>query len=112
MPGRLIARPVVPFDQLILFGREWITASFWQDWYGILPLLVGSIMVSIVALVIAVPFGVAAAIYVSEIARPNEKTIHQAVHRIHFRDSVGGARIFRHRGCRRSGSRRFAIALV
>ena len=26
-----------------LFGREWITASFWQDWYGIIPLLVGSI---------------------------------------------------------------------
>ncbi len=56
-----------------LFGRDWITASFWQDWYGIIPLLVGSIMVSIVALVIAAPVGVAAAIYVSEIALPNEK---------------------------------------
>src|SRR5207237_6358409 len=56
-----------------LFGRDWITASFWQDWYGIRPLLVGSIMVSIVALVIAIPFGVSAAIYVSEIALPNEK---------------------------------------
>ena len=53
-----------------LFGRDWITASFWQDWYGIRPLLVGSIMVSTVALVIAVPFGVAAAVYVSEIAGP------------------------------------------
>ena len=56
-----------------LFGREWITASFWQDWYGIIPLLVGSIMVSIVALVIAVPLGVGSAIYVSEVASPNEK---------------------------------------
>src|SRR5450759_5209686 len=28
-----------------LFGREWVTASFWQDWYGIIPLLVGSILV-------------------------------------------------------------------
>src|SRR5205823_8786827 len=37
-----------------LFGRDWITSSFWQDWYGIIPLLVGSIMVSIVALAIAV----------------------------------------------------------
>src|SRR5262249_27811076 len=35
-----------------LFGREWITASFWQDWYGIIPLFVGSLLVSIVALVI------------------------------------------------------------
>lgn len=21
------------------FGRKWVTASFWQDWYGIIPLL-------------------------------------------------------------------------
>ncbi len=58
-----------------LFGRDWITASFWQDWYGIRPLLVGSIMVSFVALLIAVPVGVAAAIYVSEIAARGEKAV-------------------------------------
>jgi phosphate transport system permease protein len=58
-----------------LFGREWVTASFWQDWYGIVPLLVGSVMVSIVALVIAVPLGVASAIYVSEVASVPEKKL-------------------------------------
>ena len=58
-----------------LFGTEWVTASFWQDWYGIVPLLVGSVMVSIVALVFAVPLGVAAAIYVSEIAARGEKRL-------------------------------------
>jgi phosphate transport system permease protein len=58
-----------------LFGRDWITASFWQDWYGIIPLLVGSIMVAIVALVIAIPLGVSAAIYVSEVASPAEKSL-------------------------------------
>lgn len=58
-----------------LFGHDWITASFWQDWYGIRPLLVGSIMVATVALVIGVPFGVAAAIYVSEIASRTEKKL-------------------------------------
>ena len=31
------------------------TNSFWQDWYGILPLLTGSVLVSLIALVIAVP---------------------------------------------------------
>ena len=56
-----------------LFGREWVTASFWQDWYGIVPLLVGSVMVALVALLIAVPLGVASAIYVSEVASPHEK---------------------------------------
>jgi len=56
-----------------LFGLDWVTASFWQDWYGIIPLFVGSLMVSVVALVIAVPFGVTSAIYVSEVASPAEK---------------------------------------
>ena len=58
-----------------LFGRDWITASFWQDWYGIIPLLVGSIMVSAVALLIAVPLGVCSAIYVSEVAGRREKAL-------------------------------------
>lgn len=58
-----------------LFGRDWITASFWQDWYGIIPLLVGSIMVAAVALLIAVPLGVCSAIYVSEVAGKREKSL-------------------------------------
>ena len=56
-----------------LFGTEWITNSFWQDWYGVLPLLTGSLMVSAIALLIAVPLGVCAAIYVSELASPWEQ---------------------------------------
>jgi phosphate transport system permease protein len=58
-----------------LFGTNWITASFWQDWYGIIPLLVGSVMVSVVALLIAVPLGVCSAIYVSEVAARGEKAL-------------------------------------
>ena len=66
----------IPFYKTLtgfLFGREWLTASFWQDWYGLIPLLVGSLLVSAIALVIAVPLGVSAAIYVSEIAGVKEK---------------------------------------
>ena len=58
-----------------LFGTNWITASFWQDWYGIIPLLVGSIMVAAVALMLAVPLGVCSAIYVSEVAARGEKSL-------------------------------------
>jgi phosphate transport system permease protein len=58
-----------------LFGTQWITASFWQDWYGIIPLFVGSLLVSVVALLLAVPLGVCAAIYVSEVASPIEKSL-------------------------------------
>ncbi len=56
-----------------LFGREWLTASFWQDWYGLIPLFVGSLLVAVIALIFAVPLGVSAAIYVSEIASAKEK---------------------------------------
>lgn len=54
-------------------GSQWLTASFWQDWYGVLPLLVGSLMVSMVALALAVPLGVGAAIYVNQLASPREQ---------------------------------------
>jgi phosphate transport system permease protein len=70
-------KPVPAYRALttFLFGTSWVTASFWQDWYGIIPLFVGSLMVSIVALVIAVPLGVSGAIYVSEVASPVEKSL-------------------------------------
>jgi phosphate transport system permease protein len=58
-----------------VFGRDWITQSFWQDWYGIVPLLVGSLLVSFTALCLAVPLGIGAAIYVSQIASPREQRL-------------------------------------
>jgi phosphate transport system permease protein len=58
-----------------IFGRQWLTASFWQDWYGVLPLFVGSLMVSMIALTLAVPLGVGAAIYVNQIASPTEQRL-------------------------------------
>ncbi len=58
-----------------VFGREWITQSFWQDWYGILPLLVGSLLVSLAALCLAVPLGIGAAIYVNQLASPREQRL-------------------------------------
>ena len=70
-------RPV-PWYQSIsafLFGREWLTASFWQDWYGIVPLFMGSLMVSLVALLLAVPMGVGAAIYVNQISSAAEQRV-------------------------------------
>lgn len=56
-------------------GREWLTASFWQDWYGILPLLAGSLLVSAIALSVAVPLGVAGAIYVNQVASAREQSL-------------------------------------
>jgi len=65
----------VPWYKAIstFFGTEWVTNSYWQDWYGLMPLLVGSIMVSFIAMLMAVPLGVCSAIYVSEIAGAKER---------------------------------------
>ncbi len=71
-------RKPVPFSQTFtafVFGREWNTASFWQDWYGIIPLFVGSLMVSTVALLLAVPLGIGAAIYINQLASPLEQRL-------------------------------------
>jgi phosphate transport system permease protein len=55
------------------FGRKWVTASFWQDWYGIIPLFMGSLLIACLALLLAIPLGVAAAIYVNQVATPREQ---------------------------------------
>jgi phosphate transport system permease protein len=57
------------------FGREWVTASFWQDWYGVIPLFTGSLLIAFLALLLAIPLGVAAAIYVNQVARPVEQKV-------------------------------------
>jgi hypothetical protein len=55
----------LPRDHDISFGTNWMTASFWQDWMRIIPLLAGSIMVAAVALLFAVPLGGVGRDYVS-----------------------------------------------
>ncbi len=50
-----------------LFGRNWYPISD-PPQFGILPLILGSLFVTFGAIVIAVPLGVAAAIYTAEVA--------------------------------------------
>ena len=71
------SKPIPAWKALttFLFGPRWLTASFWQDWYGVVPLFVGSLLISLVAMVIAVPFSVLAAIYVNQIAGSKEQAI-------------------------------------
>lgn len=70
-------KPVPTTDTVtgFLLGKQWLTASFWQDWYGIVPLFVGSLMVSVIALFLAVPLGVGAAIYINQFSSPREQKL-------------------------------------
>lgn len=54
-----------------LFGTEWISLS---GKYGVLPLLVGSFWVTLIALAISVPIGIITALYLSEYASKKERT--------------------------------------
>ena len=58
-----------------LTGKDWVTGGEWQDFYGILPLAAGSLMISIVALIIAIPTGIGAAVYVNQFASLREQAI-------------------------------------
>lgn len=53
-----------------LIGRDWYPISA-PARFGLVPLLAGSLMVTLGSVIIAVPLGVAAAIYLAEVARPS-----------------------------------------
>lgn len=55
------------------FGSAWLTNSSWQDFFGFVPLLAGSVVIALIAIVIATPLSVAAAIYTNQFASDREK---------------------------------------
>ncbi len=58
-----------------LFGTEW-TPLFEPPSFGVLPLVLGTFMVSLIGMAVAIPLGLGAALYLSEYARPRvRKTI-------------------------------------
>ncbi|MFQ5470880.1 MAG: phosphate ABC transporter permease subunit PstC [Gammaproteobacteria bacterium] len=55
-----------------LWKTRWVPVSFIAETYGIIPLIIGSVLVTLIATVFMIPFGVLGAIYVAEIATPKE----------------------------------------
>jgi len=55
-----------------LWGKSWYP-TYNPPEFGLLPLILGTLWVTLGALIIAVPLGVAAAIYISELATPKIK---------------------------------------
>lgn len=56
-----------------LFDSRWIPVSFQKEIFGIIPLITGSVLVTAIATVFLIPFGVIGAIYIAEIATFFEK---------------------------------------
>lgn len=70
-------KPVSIFSVIgaFFFGTQWITNSSWQDFFGFVPLLTGSLVIAAIAILIATPISVVAAIYTNQFASDREKEI-------------------------------------
>lgn len=58
-----------------LWDSRWIPVSFQEQRFGVLPLLTGSVLVTFLATIFMIPFGVISAIYLSEVAVKSEREI-------------------------------------
>lgn len=58
-----------------LSGKEWFPTAQPVAQFGVFPLLMGTLWVSILAILIALPFGLATAVYMAEIASPNVRSL-------------------------------------
>jgi phosphate transport system permease protein len=74
----LVQETVVFFGEVgvgdYLFGTDW-SPLFEPASFGVLPLVLGTFLISAVAMLVAIPLGLGAAIYLSEYAHPRTRKI-------------------------------------
>jgi phosphate transport system permease protein len=63
----------VPIGEF-LFGTEW-TPLFATPRFGVLPLVAGTVLVSVIAMLVALPMGLLSAVYLSEYAEPRVRRV-------------------------------------
>jgi phosphate transport system permease protein len=72
-------REAVPFIKQpglgTLLDSRWEPVSFVQQRFGVAPLVTASLLVTFLATLLAIPFGLISAVYISEIASPLEREI-------------------------------------
>jgi len=56
-------------------GKEWIPTSVPSPQFGVLPLVLGTLWVSLIAILIALPLGLGVAVYLSELANDGTRKI-------------------------------------
>lgn len=72
-----LAKEAVPFlkepGASRLLDSRWNPVSFQKEAFGLLPLVTGSLLVTLMATLLAIPFGVCGAVYLSEVANAKER---------------------------------------
>jgi len=71
--GALTFREISVLD--FSFGRSWQPTSVIKPEFGTMPLVYGTMIVTLIAMAISVPIGIMIAIYIAEVANPTEKEI-------------------------------------
>lgn len=70
----LVVPSVAFFDEVtvteFLFGTNWAPGRGSQTSYGVLPIVVGTLNITLIALLVAVPIGLLSAIFLAEYAQP------------------------------------------
>jgi len=74
-----LGREALPFLQQrgwsALLGTRWVPVSLEQESFGLLPLVSGTVLVTVTSMIIAGPVGICAAVYIAEIAGPGERRV-------------------------------------
>ena len=91
-------------------GRQWYPTATPAPQYGLIPLLAGTLWVSLAAILIALPLGLSVAIYMAELADSRLRRMLETRDRAAGRHSVGRLRILRARRGRAAGTRRLRPA--
>ncbi len=77
--GLLVYTSVPAFKEIdfwaFLTGAEWNPTSYYEAKYGVVPMLVSTLMVTLGALLIAIPLGIGTAAYLSDVAGPRTREI-------------------------------------
>jgi phosphate transport system permease protein len=73
--GLALFKSISPLS--FLFGKNWYPISEPAQ-FGILPLILGSLLVTLGAAIISIPIGVGCAIYIAEVAPPKTKEVLKA----------------------------------
>ena len=79
----LLSTSIPAFQEIhfkdFLLGSDWNPTAYGEPKYGILPMLVSTFMVTIGALVMAIPLGIGTAAYLSDVASPKVREIAKPV---------------------------------
>lgn len=94
-----------------LGGKLWYPTAQPAPQFGVLPLILGTLWVSIAAILIALPFGLAVAIYMAGTGRPPAAQPAQTGHRTAGRHSVRRLRLLRTGRDRPARARTFSLSV-